>query len=217
MPTVTRGVRNFNPGNIDRGQQWLGLASKDEMTPEQRRETRFAVFKAPEWGIRALAKLLQTYQSKHGLKTVRGIINRWAPPSENDTGAYVAAVARAAGVGPDEPVSVTERSVATALVTAIIAHENAGYRYPDSVVAKGLELAGVASAVPTQPNRSTAALQRALNRLGASPKLATDGALGPLTAEAVRQFQAAHGLVTDGRAGPKTWAAIEDAIAELDA
>ncbi|WP_144445573.1 peptidoglycan-binding protein [Inquilinus limosus] len=70
---------------------------------------------------------------------------------------------------------------------------------------------------PSIGSRSTVALQRALNRLGAAPKLATDGALGPLTAEAVRQFQAAHGLVTDGNAGPKTWAAVDDAIAELEA
>lgn len=79
------------------------------------------------------------------------------------------------------------------------------------------EIMGIASAVPTQSNRSIPALQRALNRLGASPKLKVDGQAGPYTIEAVRKFQAAHGLVTDGRAGPATWAAIEDAIAEMDA
>src|SRR4051812_38910947 len=92
---LTRGIINANPGNIDRGKPptaWLGLATPAEMTPEQKAEKRFAVFRSPEYGIRALAKLLQTYQSKHGLRTVRGIINRWAPPVENNTGAYVNAV-----------------------------------------------------------------------------------------------------------------------------
>lgn len=149
MPTVTRGVRNNNPGNIDKGSPWLGLAVKAEMTPEQKVEKRFAVFKEPAWGIRALAKLLLTYQSKYRLKTVRGVINRWAPPVENHTSAYVAAVARAVGVAPDAPIDVTDYETAVRLVDAIIAHENAGYRYPSETVSYGLSLAGILP--PTNP------------------------------------------------------------------
>ena len=48
------------------------------MTPEQKGETRFCVFRSPEWGIRALVKIIQTYERKYSLDTVRGIINRWA-------------------------------------------------------------------------------------------------------------------------------------------
>ncbi|WP_343714039.1 structural protein [Inquilinus sp.] len=143
MPTVPRGIRNNNPGNIDAGQAWIGRAERAEMTQEQKAEKRFAIFKAPEWGIRAIAKLLQSYQTKHKLRTVRGIVNRWAPPVENNTSAYVAAVAKAVGVGPDEPVDVTDYDTAARLVDAIIAHENAGYRYPSEVVRRGLALAGV--------------------------------------------------------------------------
>lgn len=143
MVETTRGVRNNNPGNINRSSAWQGLATPDEMTPAQRKETRFAVFRAPEWGIRALAKLLIAYQTKHGLKTVRGIINRWAPPAENNTSAYVNAVAQAAGVDPDAPVNASDYRTAVALVVAIIAHENAGYRYPESTVRQGLILAGI--------------------------------------------------------------------------
>ncbi|MDR6292366.1 hypothetical protein E9232_004906 [Inquilinus ginsengisoli] len=144
--TAARGIRNNNPGNIDRGKpptKWLGLASPAEMTPEQKAESRFAVFRSPEYGIRALAKLLQTYQSKHGLKTVRSIIDRWAPPSENVTSAYVAAVAKGVGVGPDDTVDVRHYATAAALVAAIIAHENSGFRYAPAVLGKGLVLAGV--------------------------------------------------------------------------
>lgn len=66
-------------------------------------------------------------------------------------------------------------------------------------------------------DHSTKALQSALNRLGAKPKLAIDGALGPLTAEAVRRFQAANGLITSGIADGDTWERIRDALEELDA
>ncbi len=65
------------------------------MTPEQKGETRFCVFRSPEWGIRALVKIIQTYERKYSLDTVRGIINRWAPPVENDTGSYISQVAKA--------------------------------------------------------------------------------------------------------------------------
>lgn len=213
--TVTRGVRNNNPGNIDRGQDWQGLATPTEMTPAQKAEKRFAVFRSPEYGIRALVKLLQTYQSKHRLKTIRGIINRWAPPVENDTGAYARAVAKAVGVGPDDPIDMRDRKTAAALVSAIIAHENSGFRYAAAVFEKGLALAGLAAAA--LPDHSAAALQSALNRLGASPKLMVDGRIGPLTAEAVRRFQAANGLVTSGIADGDTWGRVRDALEELEA
>ncbi len=53
---------------------------------------------------------------------------------------------------------------------------------------------------------STEDLQRALNRNGAS--LVVDGLTGPVTREAIRDFQRRHGLAVDGLAGPKTLAAL---------
>src|SRR5207248_4673070 len=89
---IPRSVRNNNPGNIGRTHiAWEGLATPDEMTPEQQEETRFAVFSAPEWGFRALARDLHSKWVR-GLDTIRKIITVYAPPSENDTEAYIRAV-----------------------------------------------------------------------------------------------------------------------------
>jgi lysozyme family protein len=58
-------------------------------------------------------------------------------------------------------------------------------------------------------HRDAAALQAALNTLGADPQLVVDDNFGRMTRHAVVAFQDANGLVPDGIAGPATWAAID--------
>ncbi|WP_372720550.1 peptidoglycan-binding protein [Immundisolibacter sp.] len=58
-------------------------------------------------------------------------------------------------------------------------------------------------------------LQKALNDLGASPALVTDGRYGAATRQAVKAFQTAVGIVADGVAGPVTQAAIKLRLATL--
>ncbi len=72
---------------------------------------RYAQFSSPDQGYNAMGKVLDTYQNKYGLNTVRGIVNRWAPPNvdNNSTDAYVAHVARGVGVGPDDPLKPEHR------------------------------------------------------------------------------------------------------------
>ncbi|CAD1788792.1 structural protein P5 [Xanthomonas euroxanthea] len=137
-----RGVRNNNPGNIDRtGVAWQG---EDRTAAVRAREARFAVFDTPEYGFRALVKTLLTYQRKHGLRTVRGIINRWAPPVENDTGAYARQVAAALGVDVDQRINVEAPATAFQLAKSIAKHENGGNFWGDAVIWDGVELAGIA-------------------------------------------------------------------------
>jgi hypothetical protein len=133
---TTRGERNCNPGNIDRsGIPWEGLAA------DQSGDSRFCVFTAPEFGIRALAVNLIHYYKTHGLKTVRGMINRWAPPVENDTGAYVHAVAHQVGVDPDDIIDPTNPAVLSGLVRGIIQHENGRIIYDEATISNAVQLA----------------------------------------------------------------------------
>ena len=132
--TETRGIRNHNPGNLDKGQKWQGLATKQP-------DKRFATFKAPVWGIRAMVKTLDTYQRDHGLWTIRGIINRWAPPVENDTGAYVNAVAAECKAKPDETFALNIGQNTLRIVKAIIHHENGQQPYDDATILEAIHLA----------------------------------------------------------------------------
>jgi hypothetical protein len=142
---TSRGIRNNNPGNIDRSptNKWQGRMPREQMTDAQRAESRFEVFSTPAWGIRALCVLLINYQDKHGLHNVRGFIGRWAPPTENNTDAYVQQVAQAVGVDPEDFINLHEYRRLRPMVEAIIKHENGVQPYSSDVVEEGLRLAGV--------------------------------------------------------------------------
>lgn len=132
--TQPRGIRNNNPGNIRHGDKWQGLADKQT-------DAAFCVFKAPEWGIRALVKILRNYQTKHGLKTVESIINRFAPQIENDTSSYILSVCQVLDVKPCDVIDVFEPGIMMNLLKAVIRHENGIQPYSDEVLKKSLELA----------------------------------------------------------------------------
>jgi hypothetical protein len=113
-----RGIRNKNPGNIEDGaftQAQVGYVGREEVG-------RFATFATMAHGIAAILRLLIIYRTKHGLRTIRGKINRWAPPFENSTSAYVDAVANELGVGPDDPLG-SDHYTYTRLARAIARHE----------------------------------------------------------------------------------------------
>ncbi len=57
-------------------------------------------------------------------------------------------------------------------------------------------------------------LQTALNVLGTNPPLDVDGEYGPMTKDAVLQFQKAHDIVADGWAGDVTHAALQLALSK---
>jgi hypothetical protein len=135
---LPRGIRNNNPGNIDRdGTEWQGMAV------DQSGDPRFIVFISPEYGIRALGTVLHNYQTAHGLRTIRGMINRWAPPVENDSLAYVDFVAGYVGLAPDTEFDFADYNFALPFTNAVIAQENANYAYPMATVDVGLSLAGI--------------------------------------------------------------------------
>lgn len=81
-----------NPGNIERGIKWEGLA-EGGYGPRQ----RFAIFTTPEAGIRAMKKDLTTKLNRHD-GDLRKMIAEYAPESENDVKKYLKVVQQTAGV-----------------------------------------------------------------------------------------------------------------------
>ena len=144
-PKQTRGYLNNNPGNMDRGEPpWNGEIRQVSLCTNdvQRNELthgRFCVFTDAEHGIRAMAKNLMAYRDRLGCKSVRDYINRWAPPNENNTEAYINNVARSLGVGPDDPVDLGKAM--HGLIDAIIRVECAGMPYDGDEIERGIAMA----------------------------------------------------------------------------
>lgn len=135
----TRGERNCNPANIIFSPQneWRGQLGLEILPPGRKDEPRFCRFDTPQNGIRALAKLLLHYEAE-GLSTVRQIIDRYAPPVENDTRGYAGAVAAYLGVDENAPLVLSDPETMEKLVKAIIREENGHIVYDDSVIGQGV-------------------------------------------------------------------------------
>ena len=82
-----------NPGNIEAGIGFDGEIECEGYGPNK----RFAKFKTPQLGIRAL-KLDLTTKLRRFNGDLAAMINQYAPPSENDTGQYLKVVQQYAGV-----------------------------------------------------------------------------------------------------------------------
>ena len=72
---------------------------------------------------------------------MRGIIDRWAPPVENNTSAYVNNVAGYMGISADAPLT-WDAAQLRALVAAIIRHENGRQPYSAADLDNAIKAAG---------------------------------------------------------------------------
>lgn len=115
---MARGLDNRNPGNIRRSK----VRYRGEVRPS--RDPDFKQFESLAWGYRAIFVLLDTYRIRYGLSTIRGMISRWAPPSENHTEVYIRAVAADTGLDPDQKLDTHDPQTMIPLAAAISRVEN---------------------------------------------------------------------------------------------
>ena len=115
---MSRGLTNCNPGNIRRSK----TRYKGERYPS--RDSEFKEFESLAYGYRAMFVLLDTYSRRYGLCTIRQMLNRYAPPSENFTEGYIRFVSEKTGIAPDEIVNSRAARDMVPIVAAMSQIEN---------------------------------------------------------------------------------------------
>ena len=124
---MARGYRNCNPGNIIHSR----VRYKGEIVPSA--DPKFKQFENMAWGFRAIFVLLDTYRRKYGLNTLQQMINRYAPPCENDTTGYVGFITSRTRIADMSTVDTRNEKQMIPLVTAIARMENGAEPDPDDV------------------------------------------------------------------------------------
>lgn len=111
------GIRLNNPGNIVRnGIKWKGM-DKDQPHP------RFCRFTDPVHGIRAMIRILMTYNGR-GIDTVPEIISAWAPKHENPLESYIDFICSEMFVKPDKIINIDDPRDVIPLCQSIVRFEN---------------------------------------------------------------------------------------------
>lgn len=175
---LPRGIRNHNPLNIrlNPANRWQG-----RVTPERNTDGAFEQFDGPVWGLRAGAVLIIAHYDRRGTDTIRKLVRIWAPPSENDTEAYAAFVARESGFGADETLDFHRAEHLRPVLIAMIRMENGQQPYTDAQIDAALVRAGILP--PERPLGETRTVRggqaAATGTLGAAAIEAVQKTIGP--------------------------------------
>lgn len=152
----SRGIRNNNPGNIEIGQKWIGRSTVP-VNGQTALDERFDTFTSPVYGIRAIARTLITYNDKHNIQDIEGIVKRWAPAHENNVEAYINSIISSSNLPRNAVLDFLDYETMYSLVVGIIKHENGKQPYSKMQIDKALALAGITpqdGAVIVRENKS---------------------------------------------------------------
>ncbi len=137
---ISRGIRNNNPGNIRLSNDpWQGLS-------EVQTDKDFFQFKSMAFGIRAIARTLITYQDKYDIRTIRKMVERYAPEKENDTANYKDCVCGISGFSENQILDFHKYEELEPVIRGILFIENDASNYPSfkqNDIDAGLKLAGI--------------------------------------------------------------------------
>ena len=132
-----RGIRNNNPLNIRKGNNWKGER------PVQK-DKAFEEFVSMEYGIRAGFKLIRNYVTGFNglaakMNTIDKIIRRWAPPTENATQKYIDFVSKDSGIPAHQRLAFNDKAKMVAIVDAMIFVE-CGQRVSREIISSAYDM-----------------------------------------------------------------------------
>ena len=96
--TLSRKAGNYLNVKAPSDTYWLGQKGRDAHG--------HAVFKSPEWSLRAGTLVLRSYYQRHGIRTIRGIVERF---STNNHEEYTKYLCSRLHLEPDEEFNVMRR------------------------------------------------------------------------------------------------------------
>lgn len=133
MNTTPRALRNNNPLNIRKSKQvWIGEVEGCDK--------KFVTFLNTTYGFRAAFIILRRYIDIYRLNTIRKIIERWAPPVENSTNAYIKLVSAMTKINENEIIEFSDKEKMINIVYAMAYVE--AYKYFDKEeIRRGYEAA----------------------------------------------------------------------------
>lgn len=119
--TLSRKAGNYlNVKCNNRPDYWLGQCGIDAHG--------HAVFKSPEWSLRAGTLVLRSYYQRHGIRTIRGIVERF---STNNHAEYTKYLCSRLHLEPDEEFNVMKRM--PELVRHMVRFESAADVRPEHI------------------------------------------------------------------------------------
>lgn len=114
-----RGIRNNNPGNIRVSKSpWKG-----KIALAKNKDGAFEQFNFYVFGVRAMIVLIKNYIRNNKLDTIRKIMHKYAPTSENQTDKYAKWVADKSGLGIDQKLQINDANLRP-LIKAMAHYEN---------------------------------------------------------------------------------------------
>lgn len=148
---LPRAVRSNNPLNIrisDRN-DWDGElpAALNKAV-----DSSFESFYRPSSGYRAATILIRNYQRKYGLNTVKSIIERFAPPTndagefENHTDSYIKSISSDLGVSPTQSINLYDDEFMANMLVAMHKIEAGAVWFGKRLAMAGVEQANRAHA-----------------------------------------------------------------------
>ena len=209
QPNVTvrpsRGERNMNPGNIEDGpfaRSQPGYSGSDG---------RFARFESAENGMAAIDALLSSY-GRRGFDSPDAIINRWAPPSDNNpTRNYSAYVAEGLGVDPSARLDMNDPNVRRQVAERIAQFET-GKRQPANATPIPAQTRALSfdDLIPQQPQEQTEGRPNVTIRPTPQQTVSAGSALAGGVAQGVSLnfYDELRGLMEAGGLDPKDPASL---------